>query len=242
MRSDVESLTDGVVDPAVTLRTNTVRPEISFSYEPSKLWSVRGDFHTMTNGASYTAITPHTQQATHFVFRVHPIPKLSVEDEISIANNKLLTTNFQNNIRSNALTVSYSLGERFSVFGGFSYESYFAQGDILYARGTPPLNNSLRDQELNRVWSGGLEGKPTKRLGLRLSGNFDRSSGSGAITGEPPAYGPLTWPLVTGTIYYDLPKAGRVAVDLQRTYYNEEIVTGNNFSANLLTFRWTRGF
>jgi len=161
---------------------------------------------------------------------------------VRIANNKLLTTNFQNNVRSNALTVSYSLGERFSVFGGFSYESYFAQGNILYARGTPPLSDFLRDQELNRVWSGGIEAKPAKRIGLRLSGNFDRSSGSGAITGEPPAYGPLTWPLVTGTIYCDLPKAGRIAVDLQRTYYNEEIVTGNNFSANLLTLRWTRSF
>jgi hypothetical protein len=242
MRSNVESLTDGVIDPPLTLRTNTVRPEISFSYEPSKLWSIRGDFHTMTNGASYTAITPHTQQVTHFVLRLHPIAKLSVEDEVSIANNKLLTTNFHNNVRSNALTVSYSLGERFSVFGGFSYESYFAQGNILYARGTPPLSDFLRDQELNRVWSGGIEAKPAKRIGLRLSGNFDRSSGSGAITGEPPAYGPLTWPLVTGTIYCDLPKAGRIAVDLQRTYYNEEIVTGNNFSANLLTLRWTRSF
>ena len=147
-----------------------------------------------------------------------------------------------NNIRSNAITVSYSLGERFSVFAGFSYDSYFAQGNILYVRGTPPLADSLRDQELNRVWSGGIEGKPTKRFGLRLSGNFDRSSGVGSISGEPPAYGPLVWPLVTGTAYYDLPIAGRVAGDLQRTYYVEQIVTVNNFSANLLTIRWTKGF
>jgi hypothetical protein len=242
MRSDVVSIADGVVEAPTTLRTNTVRPEIGFSYEPSKLWSVRGDFHTMTNGASFTAITPHTQQATHFVLRFHPIPKLSIEDELSIANNKLLTTKFQNNLRADALTISYSLGERFSVFGGFSYESYYAQGNILYIRGTPPLSNFLRNQELNRVWSGGIDGRPTKRLGLRLSGNFDHSSGTGTNSGEAPAYGPLTWPLVTGTISYDLPKAGRLAVDLQRTYYNEDIVTGNNFSANLLTLRWTRSF
>jgi hypothetical protein len=172
-----------------------------------------------------------------------------VEDEVSIANNKLLTTNFQNNIRSNAVTVSYALGERFSVFAGFSYDSYYAQGNILYARGTTPVADFLRDQELNRVWSGGIEGKPTKRAGFRLSGNFDRSSGVGAISGtggavnnEPPAYGPLTWPLVTGSVYYDLPKAGRIAVDLQRTYYIEPIVTANNFSANLLTVRWTKAF
>jgi hypothetical protein len=249
MRSDVESLEDGVADPALTLRTNTVRPEISFGYEPSKTFTVRGDFHSTTNGASYTSITPHTQQAARFILRYQPTAKLSVEDEVSIANNKLLATNFQNNIRSNAITVYYALGERFSVFAGFSYDSFFAQGNILYARGTTPLADSLRDQELNRVWSGGIEAKPAKRVGLRLTGNFDRSSGVGAISGtggavnnEPPAYGPLTWPLVTGTFYYDFPRAGRFAVDLQRTYYIEDVVTVNNFSANLLTIRWTKNF
>ncbi len=103
------------------------------------------------------------------------------------------------------------------------------------------------------MWSGGIDAKPSKRVGFRLSGNFDRSSGVGAIRGvppantpatynEPPAYGPLTWPLITGTAYYDLPIAGQIAVDLQRTYYSEKIVTVNNFSANLLTIRWTKAF
>jgi hypothetical protein len=242
MKSDVESLTNGVANPAITLQTKTARPVISFGFEPSKLFSIRGDFHSMTNGSSYTAITPHTQQAAHFVLQLHPTQKLSIEDDVSIANNKLLDSNFQNNVRSNAFTVSYSLGERLSLFAGFSYDSYYAQGNILYPRGTPPLNDFLRDQEVTRVWSGGIEAKPAKHLGFRLSGNFDRSSGVGAITGEPPAYGPVTWPLVTGTAYYDLPKAGRFAVDLQRTYYREEIVTVNNFSANLLTIRWTKSF
>jgi hypothetical protein len=242
MKTDVESLTNGVGVPALTLRTNTARPEISFGYEPSKLFSVRGDFHSTDSGSSYTAITPHTQEATHFVVRVHPLEKLTIEDEVSVANNKLLTTNFQNNIRSNAITVSYSLGERFSIFGGFSYDSYIAQGNILYARGTAPLADTLRDQELDRVWSGGIEAKPTKRIGLRLSGNFDRSSGVGAISGEPPAYGPSVFPLVTGTAFYNFPIVGQLGVDLQRTYYDEQIITVNNFSANVLTIRWTKSF
>ena len=242
MKSDVESLTNGVATPSLTLRTNTVRPEISFGYEPSKLFSVRGDFHSTDNGSSYTAITPHTQEATHFVVRVHPLEKLTIEDEISIANNKLLTANFQNNIRSNAITVSYSLGERFSIFGGFSYDSYIARGNILYLRGTAPLADTLRDQELDRVWSGGVEAKPTKRIGLRLSGNFDRSSGVGALSGEPPAYGPSVFPLVTGTAFYNFPVVGQLGIDLQRTYYDEQIITVNNFSANVLTIRWTKAF
>ena len=107
------------------------------------------------------------------------------------------------------------------------------------------------------MWSGGFEAKPTKRTGLRFSGNFDRSTGTGAISGlppnnapsttsnpynEPPAYGPRTFPLITGTLYGDVPYAGRIAVDLQRTYYDEDIVKVNNFSASLLTIRWTKSF
>lgn len=252
LKTDVESLTNGVVNSSITLRSKVVRPEFSFGYEPSKIFTVRGDFHTMTSGASYTAITPHTQQGGHFVLSVRPMDRLSIEDEIGFANNKLIDANFENNIRSNALTASYALGPRFSVFAGFSYESDYAQGNILYVRGTAPLADFLRDQEVNRVWSGGIDAKPTKRFDLRLSGNFDRSSGVGAIGGtavpapgvsnEPPAYGPLTWPLVTGTLSYDFPKAGRFAIDLQRTYYIEQIVTVNNFGANLLTIRWTKNF
>jgi hypothetical protein len=253
LKSDVESFSNYVVDPTTTLRINTVRPSISFGYEPTKQFTVRGDFQTTDNGASYTAMMPHTQQAAHFNVRYHPLANLTVEDAVNVSNSKLLTTNFVNNIRANAITLSYSMSDRFSLFGSFSYDSYYAQGNIDYARGTAPLTDFLRDQEVNRVWSGGIEGKPTKRSGLRLSGNFDRSTGVGAITGvppastpatynEPPAYGPVTWPLVTGTAYYDIPRGGRLAVDLQRTYYSEQIVTVNNYSANLLTVRWTKGF
>jgi hypothetical protein len=242
MKTDVEALTNGVVDPEITLRTKTVEPDMSFSYDPSQKFNIRGDFHVTDNGSSYTAIAPHTQQGTRFVLRYRPMAKLSVEDEVNIVNNKLLTTDFRNNVRANATTVSYSLGNEFSIFAGFSYESYYAQGDIVYARGTPPLNDFLRDQEINRVWSAGVEARPMKRVGFRLSGNYDRSNGVGAISGEPPAYGPSTWPLITGTAYYDFPIAGRLAIDLQRTYYSEQIVPVNNFGANLLTIKWTRNF
>jgi hypothetical protein len=242
MKADVEALEDGVSDPARTLETKTVAPEISFGYEPSKIFSIRGDFRSFTNGASYTAITPHTRRGTHLVFRFKPTEKVSLEDEMSISDSKLIDANFKSNVRSNAATLSYSLNERFSIFGGFTYSSFFASGNIQYARGTLPLSNFLTDQEVNRVWQAGVEAKPVKGFGLRLTGNFDRSTGLAALTGEPPAYGPLTWPLVTGTVYYDFPKAGRLSIDLQRTYYIEQIVTGNNFSANMLTIRWTRNF
>ncbi|PYV27539.1 MAG: hypothetical protein DMG24_04440 [Acidobacteria bacterium] len=242
MKADVEALVDGVSDPPRTLRINTVAPEISFGYEPSKKVSIRGDFRSFTNGASYTAITPHTRRGTHLVFRFKPTEKVSFEDEMSIFNSKLIDASFRNNIHANAATLSYSLNERFAVFGGFTYSNFYAAGNIQYVRGTLPLSDFLTDQEVNRVWQAGVEAKPAKGFGLRLTGNYDRSTGLAVVSGEPPAYGPLTWPLVTGTVYYDFAKAGRFSIDLQRTYYIEQIVTGNNLSANMLTIRWTRDF
>jgi hypothetical protein len=168
--------------------------------------------------------------------------KVSLQDDLNLANDKLIDASFQNNVHSNTVTLSYALNDRFSIFAGFTYDSMFAAGDIVYVRGTAPLSDFLRDQEADRVVQAGVEAKPRKYFGLRLTGNFDRSTGRGQISGEPPAYGPLTWPLVTGTVYWDFPKAGRLSVDLQRTYYLEQIVPGNNFSANLLTIRWTRDF
>ena len=242
MKADVETLEGGIADPALSLRTKTAAPEISVGYEPSKKFSVRGDLHSYTNGASYTAITPHTDVGGRVVVQFHPIAKLSFEDELNISNSKFLDTNYEGRIHSNAATVSYSFDPRFSIFTGFSYASFYAQGDIMYARGTAPLNDFLQDQEVNRVISGGLEARPVKRFGLRLSGNYDNSTGVGEISGEPPAYGPVRWPLVTGTVFYEFPKVGRLSIDLQRTYYIQQIVTVNNFSANLLTIRWTRDF
>jgi hypothetical protein len=242
LKADVEAIEDGVVDPAVTLRTKTAWPELSFGYQPSKIFSVRGDVHAFDSGSSYTAITPHTRVAGHLIFRFQPCKKVTLQDDLNFTNDKLIDASFQSKVHSNTVTLSYALNDRFSVFGGYTYDSIFAAGTIVYARGTPPLNDFLRDQEVDRVMQAGVEAKPSKYFGIQLTGNFDRSTGLGQISGEPPAYGPLTWPLVTGTVYVNFPKAGRLSVDLQRTYYIEQIVTANNFQANLLTIRWTRDF
>jgi len=242
MKYDVATFSAGVEDDGLSHTIKTVAPEISFGYEPSKIISFRGDLHSYNNGLSYTAITARNEVGGHAVVHFHPIAKFSIDNELNVSNGQLLESDYRNVVRMDSTTASYALNERFSIFAGFSYESIFAQGSILYIRGTPPLSDFLHDQELNRVWQGGVDVKPTKRFRARLSGNYDRSSFVGAITGEPPGYGPVTWPLVTGTVSYDFPKAGRLSVDLQRTYYLQQIVTANNFSANLLTIRWTRDF
>jgi hypothetical protein len=176
------------------------------------------------------------------VFRLRVTPKISIEDTLAVRNRKLLDTGFHNTSRSNAGTISYAFNERLSGFAGFSYDSFFATDSVTFLRGVAPLNTTWRDQTVNRVWQLGINAQPTRQLGVNFSGNFVRSTGLGEITNELPRFGPLTFPMATATLYYDVRRLGRLAVDLQRTYYYEQIVRGNDFSANLLTIRWTAVF
>ena len=242
LKRDVEVLEDGEIDDVRTRRLKTVWPTLSVFYQPTRIFSVRGDFQSITSGASYTRISPHTDVGSRFVFRARPTKRISLEDNLILRNRKFQDTDFRSNVRSNAFTVSYALDDRLSVYGGFAYDSFFATASVTFIRGTPPLTAAWRDQTVSRVWQAGVATQPLRHLGFNLSGNFVRTTGAGEISGEPPAFGPLTWPLVTGTVYYDFPKAGRLSLDLQRTYYLEEIVRGDDFRANLLTIRWTKDF
>jgi hypothetical protein len=239
---DIESREDGVLDEARTLDTSHVRPELRFGYKPWSRLSFKGDVHTSISDRSYTAISPHTTVAGHVAARFEILPNLSLENTLRVVTSRLVEADYENRVRANTVLLSYALNERFSIYGGLSYDSYFAQGDIVYARGTSPLTSTIRDQEIHRVWQGGIDARPVQYVGIRVSANFDRLTGVGEILGEPPAYGPLTWPLATGTVFVDYPKLGRLSFDFQRTYYIEELVTANNFSANLLTIRFTRSF
>ena len=121
--------------------------------------------------------------------------------------------------------------------------SLLGLGKVTFLRGTPPLTNvGMRDQEIDRIWQAGFALRPRRSFGFEFSGNFERTTGLDTIAGEPPLYGPVTWPFATGTAYYDVPKAGRLSVDLQRTYFLQQILSLNNFSANMLTIRWSRSF
>ena len=241
LKRDVESLADGVIDDVHTRRIKAAWPIASVYYQPSKIFSVRADIQSISSG-SYTRISPHTDVGSRYVIHFRPTEKLSVEDNFIIRNRRLRDTDFENKVRSNAATISYAVSDRLSAYCGFSYDSFFATASVTFIRGVPPLTTTWRDQTVNRVWQAGIGAKPYRHLGVNLTGNFLRSTGVGEISGEPPNFGPLTWPLVTGTIYYDFRRIGRLSVDLQRTYYLEEIVRGNDFRANLLTLRWTRDF
>jgi hypothetical protein len=242
MNRDIRVLQDGIVDPTRTKKISTVWPTLSAFYQPARTLTLRGDFQSTTNAASYTRISPHSDLSGRFVVRYHPTEKLSFEENLVLQTRTFVDTAFRNTIRTNAFTASYALDRRLSVYGGFSYDDYSATAAITFIRGTPPTNATWFDQALNRVWQGGISTQPWRRVGFNVSGNFIRTTGTSQISGEPPAYGPLTWPLITATGYYDFPKAGRLSIDLQRTYYVEDIIHGDDFGANLLTLRWTKDF
>lgn len=245
-KSDVEALEEGVADPARTLRNHAVAPILSAFYRPSKRFDIRGHIRTYNNGASYTALTAHTDTTGRVVVNVHVTEKLTLSDEIYTVNQKLLATQFQGKVQTNATMLTYTFSPKYSLFGGFTYDNELATGVIAYQRGVPVAGTSftLRDQALSRVWQAGLAAEPVKYFGIRFTGNFVRTTGLGEEAGIRPVYGPLTWPLGTGTVYFNIPKAGRLSVDLQRTYYIQELypISANNFGANILMIRWTRNF
>jgi hypothetical protein len=241
-KSDVEYIEGGIVDGARSLRARTYLPSLSIFYRPFKRFSLRGNIHGYSRSASYTAIAPHTDFTTRLVATYLITDRLKLQNELYLVNQKLLATNYHGKIHSNATMLSFAFSRGYSVFAGFSYENQFASGDIQYIRGEEPLSGSIRDQDINRIWQGGFEASPLHDFGVRFTGNYVRATGAGEASGQPPVYGPLTFPYATGTVYYDVPKAGRFSVDLQRTYYIQEIITGNNFSANMLTIRWKRSF
>jgi hypothetical protein len=245
-KSDVEALEDGVADPARTLRNHAVSPTLSAFYRPSKRFDIRGELRTFNNGASYTALTPHTDTTGRVVGNLHLSSKFTLSDELYMVNQKLLATQYQGKVQSNSTILTYTFNPKYSLFGGFTYDNELATGIIAYQRGVPVAGTAypLRDQALNRVWQAGFGAEPIKYFGIRFTGNFVRTTGLGDEGGITPVYGPLTWPLGTGTVYFNIPRAGRLSVDLQRTYYTQELVpmNANNFSANMLMIRWTRDF
>ena len=242
-KNDVVMLQNGVTDQGRTRRINTVWPVLSVHYQPSKMFTVRADVEQINNGASYTRVTPHIDIGGRFITRFRPTEKFYIEQSALLRNRKLIQTDYRATIRSNAVSANYDFSEKLAVFGGFSYDDLFASNFVNFPRGPAPITNIiLRDQTVTRIWQGGLRAVPVRGLGVNFAGNFVRTTGMGEITGEAPLYGPMSFPYATGSIYYDVPRLGRLTIQLQRTYYTEQLVPGNNFGANLLTVAWTRGF
>jgi hypothetical protein len=188
-------------------------------------------------------VTPHTDVGGRAVVRIRPTAKFYIENNTIVRNRKLIDTAFRSTVRSNAVTAGYDFTERYSIFAGFTYDSFFTSNFVNFLRGPAPFTNvDMRDQTVSRVWQGGFRADFARHAGVSFTGNFIRSTGLGEIAGEAPLYGPMKFPYATGSLYYDVPKFGRAMLQLQRTYYAEQIVPGNNFSANMLTLSYRRNF
>jgi hypothetical protein len=242
MKRDVTVIEDGVAEPQATRRSNYVWPLLSVYYSPSTVFTIRGEIQSITNGTPYTRISPRTNVSSRIIARVKPSDRVSIENNVSLRNADFAATDYRNTMRSNATTLTYTLNDKLALLGGFTYDSFLATASVNFLRGVAPLQAIWRDQTISRVWQAGIDARPVPNLSLQLSGNYVRTTGVGEISGELPAFGPLRWPMATGTISYNFPKAGRLSLDLQRTYYIEEILRGDNFSANLLGIRFTKEF
>ena len=111
---------DHVLDPVRSKQINTVWPIGSVYFQPNKVLTVRADVESITNGRSYTRITPHTDVGGRFVVRLRPTDKFYIEDSAVVRNRRLLDTDYRSTIRSNAVTATYEFSDKLSGFGGFS--------------------------------------------------------------------------------------------------------------------------
>jgi hypothetical protein len=243
LKNDVEYLEAGVADPLQSKRMKTVWPTFGLRYEPSKKFSIRADVDEVNSGTPYTRMAPHTDVGSRFVARYHPFGRFWLDNTSTLRDTKQLDASFESTVRTNATTATWDFSDRLSGFGGFSYDSFFASGTVDFLRGPAPITNlTLLDQTVDRVWQGGLRAVPVRRLTLEFSGNYVRVTGLGQVQGESPLYGPMKFPYAAGSLSYDVPQVGKLIVQLQRAYYAEQIVPGNNFSSNILLIAWKRSF
>jgi hypothetical protein len=243
LKSDIESAVNGAIDPIETHRIKTVWPTLSLSYKPNQVVSLRATVDEVNNGSSYTQLMPHTDVKSRAIARIRPVEKFWIEDTFSTDDSKLDTVDFHTRVRGTSTTVTYELNEKLSGFVGFSYDSFWAQSTVNFLQGLSPLAQvSLTDQNVDRVWQGGINAGPVRHVSVSLAGNYVSVNGQGVVLGETPLYGPMTFPYGSGSVSYDAGKAGKLAIQLQRTYYIEQIVPGNNFGAKILLISWKRNF
>ncbi|HVB37203.1 MAG TPA: hypothetical protein VND92_01655 [Vicinamibacterales bacterium] len=242
LRNNIRVVDNGTVDTYATQSINTWWPTLSLSWKPNAIVNLHADVDSIQNDVSFTRLTPETNVGSRVVLNVHPNDQWSIVDAMNVRHQTLDAANYTANIRSNAITANYQFNDNLALFGGYSYDSFDATAGAGFLRGTAPLTVTLLDNTTNHVWQAGVSAKPMPRLGVKLAGNYIRTTGQGSITGETPLYGPVTYPYASGTVYYEIPTIGRLSVDVTRTYYIEELVPLNNFGARIVMVRWTRSF
>jgi hypothetical protein len=240
---DVERKIDGVVDPSASQDQHIARPEVVIGYQALPTLTLRGSYKSAYGDAAYTRLSPLEKHNVRALVRFEPVPALSVEGDVTLTNAERLEAGFRSRTRNYGARVSYAPDERYSVFGGYDVRRFSASGNGTFLRGTAPITGLLLlDREINRVWQAGTVLQLSPRLLATFTGTYSRTTGLDTIAGEPPLYGPATFPYGIASISYDVPRAGRLALDVQRSYLQQEILSMNDFGATLVTVRYSRSF
>ncbi len=234
---------DGVLNVGASNRERAVWPELFVGYRPVPQFSARGTYQTSYVGSPYTRMSPAERSVGRLILHIAPTDAFSIEATASQTDAEQREASFVSHTRAAAVSLSYALDQRLSLTGGFDYQSFVGTGSVSFVRGTAPLASlPMNDREIDRVWQFGASVEPVRAIGATVTGNYDRTSGLDQIFGEPALYGPASLFYMTGTVYVQIPKAGRLSFDLQRTKSTQEILSANDFRANLLTVRFTREF
>jgi hypothetical protein len=243
LHRDIERRIDGVIDSGTTQTNHTVWPEITAAYRPTSQLSARGSYGEANSDTSYTRLSPVDRSIGHIVVRYEPTEQLAVEASADKTDAELAAAGFVSHTRFGSLQASYKLGDRLTAVGGIDYQSFLGLGNVSFLRGVAPLaEDEMRDRERDRIWSVGAVVNATKRLAITATGNFLRTTGPDSIAGEPPLYGSLSFPYGTGSVSYDIPRAGKVSLELSRSRFEQEILSLNDFRAMLFTIRFAREF
>ncbi|HKT80940.1 MAG TPA: hypothetical protein VJP86_12015 [Vicinamibacterales bacterium] len=240
---DIEARVDEVLDAARSLTEQTIGPDLSIGYRPTAWLAARGTYRSGYSDASYTRMSPIQRTVANLTLHAEPAAGFTVEAAATLADADLYSTSFVSHTRTASLQLGYTLSERLTTFGGLDYQTYLGTGDTTFLRGTAPITDiAMEDSEIDRIWQAGATLRATENLDITASGSFVRTTGTDSITGEPPLYGPTSFPLATVSASYNIPRAGQISIDWQRTYMLQDLLPANNFSANLFTVRYGRRF
>jgi hypothetical protein len=240
---DVVMKEDGIVNAPTTRDDNTTTPEISVGYRPSRWLDLRAVVRHVSNDSPYTRMSPSDRDIARVIATVEPVEGLTITAAADRNTAKLTTASFESRIRGGSVHAAYAFDERVTAFGSFDYRNLLALGDTTFLRGTAPITDVvMRDREIDYIWQGGATVRVLPRLEVTATGIYDRTSGTDSITGEPPLYGPVSFPFGTLSASYDVPRAGKISIDIQRTHMFQDLLPLNDFRATMVTVRFTRGF
>jgi hypothetical protein len=242
-RRRVDTKIDGEVDSAASDLERAIWPELSIGYRPSPRFSARGSILSSYSDTTFTRMSPIQRNISRVVVNMEPMKGLSIEAAASRTDAELFATDFVSHTRFGSVMASYAFGDQVVAAGRSRLSELPRHGDRHVPAGHSAHRRraDARSGNRSRVARRGRY-KATNRLGVTVTGNFDQVRGADTILGEPPLYGPESFPYVTGTVYYDVlwlwQDFGRSATHILL----KELLPLNNFSASLLTIRYTRGF